>query len=91
MITAYREFLKTTALADGIHIGRGRGQVPKKREDLLRWVREPGNLDIVAESFRRTCSGYVSTGRLFSVCSGPVSFDWPAVISMLKTSEDAMC
>ena len=90
IITAYRELLKKTALAEDIALGRGRSKVPKKKEELLEWVQNPDNLDAVAESFRRTCSGYVSTGRLFAVCSGPVSFDWPTVLSMLKTSEDVL-
>lgn len=80
--------MKKTALAEDINLGRGRSKVPKKKDELLKWVQNPENLDAVAESFRRTCSGYVSTGRLFAVCSGPIYFDWPTVLSMLQTCED---
>lgn len=90
IITAYRELLRLSALDEDIRIGRGRAQVPKERDKLLKWVEDPVNLDLVAESFRRVCSGYVSTGRLFAVSSGPFYMDWPAVVSMLKTGYDAL-
>lgn len=71
---------------DIITASRGRYcSPPKDREKLLQWVEDPTNLDRVAEAFRRVCSGYVSTNRLFAVQSGPLYYDWPAVISMLET------
>ena len=91
IIMAYRELLSLSALDDDIRIGqRGRCTVPKERAALLKWVESPKNLDLVAESFRRTCSGFVSTGRLFAVRSGPFYMDWPAVLSMLRTSYDTL-
>jgi len=90
VITAYREFLKTTALADDIYLPSSRKKVPVAREDLVKWVQHSANLDFVAESFRRTCSGYVSTSLLFCVRSGKVYLDWPAVLSMLLTLEDVL-
>lgn len=91
IITAYRELLSLSALAPDIQFGKpGPSAVPRDRERLLKWVEDPVNLDKVAESFRRTCSGFVSTGRLFAVQSGPFYMDWPAVVSMLKTGYDAL-
>ena len=90
VIDSYREFLKKTALAEDISLGRGHRSVPTDWRDLLEWVRDPKNLDAFAESFRRTCSGFVSTNRLFAVCSGPIYYDWSAVLSMMKTSEEVM-
>lgn len=91
IITAYRELLSLSALDEDIRIGQhGRCTVPRDRDKLLQWVADPKNLDLVAEAFRRVCSGYVSTGRLFAVRSGPFYMDWPAVASMLRTSYDTL-
>ena len=61
--------------------------MPRDYGALLIWVQNPKNLDKVADSFRRTCSGYVSTARLFAVTSGPLYLDWPAVISIMESAE----
>ena len=91
VIKTYRELLRLSALSDDIRIGRhGRCVVPEDRGELLEWVASPKNLDLVAESFRRVCSGYVSTGRLFAVDSGVFYVDWPAISSMLQTCEDTL-
>lgn len=87
IITAYRDLLKLSALEpDIITASRGRYCTPPEdRDKLLKWVEDPKNLDRVAEAFRRVCSGYVSTNRLFAVRSGPLYYDWPAVLSILET------
>ena len=91
IITAYRDLLSMTALDEDIRIGwRGRCKVPHERDKLIEWVKVPRNLDLVAEAFRRVCSGYVSTGRLFAISCGPVYTDWPAVISMIQTAEGCL-
>lgn len=79
--------MRKTALAEDITLGQGRGSVPKDYGALLIWVQDPKNLDKVADSFRRTCSGYVSTARLFAVTSGPLYLDWPAVLSIMEAAE----
>lgn len=79
--------MSLSALDDDIHLGKvGNYSVPHDRDKLIKWVKNPEHLDLVTESFRRVCSGYVSTGRLFSICAGPYYLDWPAVLSMLKTA-----
>lgn len=88
IIEAYRELLRLSALAPEIKLADNRRKVPEDRRELLRWVSKPGNLELVAESFRRTCSGYVSAGRLFSINHGPVVRDWAAIISMVRTAEE---
>lgn len=90
IITAYRELLRLSALEDDIRPGRGHKAPPHDRDKLIEWVKDPVNLDLTAEAFRRVCSGYVSTGRLFAVQSGPYYMDWPAVLSMLKTAYDVL-
>lgn len=91
IITVYRELLRLSALAPEIKLGdNNRRKVPEDREDLLQWVSNTDNLELVAESFRRTCSGYVTAGRLFAINHGPVTRDWPVIISMVRTAEDLL-
>lgn len=77
--------MSLSALDDDIRLKHGSANVPHERDKLIEWVKNPVNLDMVTEAFRRVCSGYVSTGRLFAVSSGPFYLDWPAVISQLAT------
>lgn len=91
VITVYRQLLKLSALAPEIKLGdNNRRKVPEDREELLRWVSDMDNLELVAESFRRTCSGYVTAGRLFAINHGPITRDWPVIISMVRTAEDLL-
>jgi len=90
IIETYRQLLSLSALEDDIHFSRGCKTPPHDRAKLIEWVKDPVNLDHVAEAFRRVCSGYVSTGRLFAVQSGPFYMDWPAVLSMLKTAYETL-
>ena len=90
IITAYRELLRLSALEDDIRVGSGHRSPPQDREALIEWVKDPVNLDLTTEAFRRVCSGYVSTGRLFAVQSGPFYMDWSAVLSMLRTAYETL-
>ena len=90
IVTAYRELLKLSALEDDINLHAQRVIVPHDRAQLLEWVAEPKNLDLVAAAFRRACSGYVSTGRLFAVQSGPICTDWAAVSDSLEAAERSL-
>lgn len=88
VILTYRQLLKLSALAEDIGVGpQRRYRVPQEREELLKWVSKMENLDLVAESFRRTCSGYVTSERLFAINHGPFTRDWPAIISIVRTAE----
>jgi len=83
--------LRMSALAPDIELGlRGRCVVPQDRRDLIEWVQDPEHLDLVTEAFRRVCSGFVSTARLFGIHAGPFYMDWSAVASMLKTGYDSV-
>ena len=90
VITAYRELLKKTALEDDINLQSTRCVVPQDREALLEWVADPKNLDLVAAAFRRVCSGYVSTGRLFAVQCGAALTDWAAVLDCIAAAERSL-
>lgn len=90
VITAYRELLKLTALEEDINLQSTRCVVPKGRAALIEWVADPKNLDLVAAAFRRVCSGYVSTGRLFAVQCDGICTDWAAVLDSLDAAERSL-
>ena len=90
IIEAYRAFIRLTAIDYDLHLCGGPRRIPEARADLVKWVKDPDNLDAVARAVRRNMSVYVSTGRLFAVQSGPLVMDWPAVGSMISHAQDVL-